>query len=106
MLQYEYKEQAPIKTTDQDPFESMMARFEVASMFLGLDPGIYEYLKTPQKQVIVAIPIQMDDGKIEVFEGYRVIHNDVRGPSKGGIRYSPHANLEEVKALAAWMTWK
>ncbi len=106
MLQYEYKEQAPIKTTDQDPFESMMARFEVAALFLGLDLGIYEYLKTPQKQVIVAIPIQMDDGKIAVFEGYRVIHNDVRGPSKGGIRYSPHANLEEVKALAAWMTWK
>jgi glutamate dehydrogenase (NAD(P)+) len=101
-----YKEQAPIKTTDQDPFESMMARFEVAAMLIDLDPGIYQYLKTPQKQIIVAIPIQMDDGQIEVFEGYRVIHNDVRGPSKGGIRYSPHATLDEVKALAAWMTWK
>jgi len=106
VLEYKYIEQAPIKTTDQDPFESMMARFEVAAMLIDLDPGLYQYLKTPQKQIIVAIPIQMDNGQIEVFEGYRVIHNDVRGPSKGGIRYSPHATLNEVKALAAWMTWK
>jgi len=105
-MEYKYVESAPIKTTDQDPFESMMARFEVAAMLSDLDPGLYQYLKTPQKQIIVAIPIQMDDGAIEVFEGYRVIHNDVRGPSKGGIRYSPHITLSEVKALAAWMTWK
>jgi glutamate dehydrogenase (NAD(P)+) len=105
-MEYKYVESAPIKTTDQDPFESMMARFEVAAMLSDLDPGLYQYLKTPQKQIIVAIPIQMDDGTIEVFEGYRVIHNDVRGPSKGGIRYSPHITLSEVKALAAWMTWK
>jgi glutamate dehydrogenase (NAD(P)+) len=105
-MQYKYVENAPIKTTYQDPFESMMARFEVAAMLIDLDPGTYQYLKTPQKQIIVAIPIQMDDGTIEVFEGYRVIHNDVRGPSKGGIRYSPHVSLSEVKALAAWMTWK
>ncbi len=103
---YKYVEHAPIKVTDEDPFESMMARFEVAAHLLNLNLGVYEYLKTPQKQVIVAIPIQMDDGRIEVFEGYRVIHNDVRGPSKGGIRYSPEVNLLEVKALAAWMTWK
>jgi len=105
-MEYKYVENAPIKATDQDPFESMMARFDVAAMLIDLDPGIYQYLKTPQKQIIVAIPIQMDDGAIEVFEGYRVIHNDVRGPSKGGIRYSPHVSLSEVKALAAWMTWK
>jgi len=105
-MEYKYVEAAPIQSTDQDPFESMMARFEVAAMLIDLDPGLYKYLKTPQKQIIVAIPIQMDDGEIEVFEGYRVIHNDVRGPSKGGIRYSPHVNLPEVKALAAWMTWK
>ncbi len=103
---YNYVENAPLKSTDENPFESMMARFDVAANLLNLDPGIYEYLKTPQKQVIVAIPIQMDNGRIEVFEGYRVIHNDVRGPSKGGIRYSMEVNLEEVKALAAWMTWK
>jgi glutamate dehydrogenase (NAD(P)+) len=105
-MEYKYVEKAPIKATDQDPFESMMARFDVAAMLLDLDPGIYQYLKTPMRQIIVAIPIQMDDGNIEVFEGYRVIHNDVRGPSKGGIRYSPHVNLSEIKALAAWMTWK
>ncbi|MEK7729897.1 MAG: Glu/Leu/Phe/Val dehydrogenase [candidate division KSB1 bacterium] len=103
---YTYVENAPIKAADEDPFESMMARFDAAAHLLNLDPGLYQYLKTPQKQVIVAIPIQMDDGRIEVFEGYRVIHNDVRGPSKGGIRYSMEVNLEEVKALAAWMTWK
>ena len=103
---FKYVESAPIKASDDDPFESMMARFQVAADILNLDKGIYEYLKTPQKQIIVAIPIQMDDGRIEVFEGYRVIHNDVRGPSKGGIRYSPDVNLSEIKALAAWMTWK
>jgi glutamate dehydrogenase (NAD(P)+) len=84
----------------------MMARFEIAAQLLDLDPGVYQYLKTPQRQIIVAVPIQMDDGTIQVFEGYRVIHNDVRGPSKGGIRYAPNIHLSEMKALAAWMTWK
>ncbi|HEY6192018.1 MAG TPA: Glu/Leu/Phe/Val dehydrogenase [Bacteroidota bacterium] len=84
----------------------MMARFDRAAEILGLEPGIYNYLKTPVRQVIISIPIQMDDGKIEIFEGYRVIHNDILGPSKGGIRYSPDVTLDEVKALAAWMTWK
>ena len=83
-----------------------MRRFDVAAEILGLEPGLYEYLKTPVRQVIVSIPIQMDDGTIEVFEGYRVIHNDVMGPSKGGIRYAPDVTLDEIKALAAWMTWK
>ncbi len=103
---YKYVEAAPIKPSDEDPFESMMARFKVAAEILELDPGVYEYLRTPIRQIIVSVPIQMDDGKIEVFEGYRVIHNEVRGPSKGGLRYSPDLNLSEVKALAAWMTWK
>ncbi|MBI3192990.1 MAG: Glu/Leu/Phe/Val dehydrogenase, partial [Ignavibacteriae bacterium] len=89
-----------------NPFESMMHRFDVAAEILQLDPGIYNYLKTPVKQVIVSIPIQMDDGRIEIFDGYRVIHNDILGPSKGGIRYSPDVTIDEVKALAAWMTWK
>lgn len=84
----------------------MLARFEVASDILGLEPGIREFLKTPMRQHIVSIPIQMDDGTIKVFEGYRVIHNDVMGPGKGGIRYAPDVSLDEVKALAAWMTWK
>ncbi len=89
-----------------NPFESMMHRFDVAAEILQLDPGIYNYLKTPVKQVIVSIPIQMDDGRIEIFDGYRIIHNDILGPSKGGIRYAPDVTIDEVKALAAWMTWK
>ena len=84
----------------------MMRRFDVAAEILNLNPGIYNYLKTPVKQVIVSIPIQMDDGRIEVFEGCRVVHNDILGPSKGGIRYAPDVTIDEVKALAAWMTWK
>jgi glutamate dehydrogenase (NAD(P)+) len=89
-----------------NPFESMMQRFDVAAEILGLEHGVYEFLKRPVRQYIVSIPIQMDDGRIAIFEGYRVIHNDVMGPSKGGIRYAPDVNLDEVKALAAWMTWK
>lgn len=100
-----YKEPAPILDKD-NPFESMMQRFDVAASILGLDEGIYNYLKAPTKQIITSIPIVMDNGTIEVFEGYRVIHNDVLGPSKGGIRFAPDVNLDEMKALAAWMTWK
>ncbi|MFN0158841.1 MAG: Glu/Leu/Phe/Val family dehydrogenase [Bacteroidota bacterium] len=100
-----YKEPAPL-VDKENPLESMMKRFDVAADILGLEKGVYEYLKTPVRQYIVSIPIQMDDGQIEVFEGYRVIHNDVMGPSKGGIRYSPDVSLDEVRALAAWMTWK
>ncbi len=103
--QVNYKEPAPIMDKE-NPFESMMARFDTAAKLLGLDEGIYKYLKSPTKQVITSIPIIMDNGKIEVFEGYRVIHNDVLGPSKGGIRYAPDVSLDEMKALAAWMTWK
>ncbi|MFQ5798473.1 MAG: Glu/Leu/Phe/Val dehydrogenase [Bacteroidota bacterium] len=100
-----YKEPAPI-TDKENPFQSMMSRFDVAAKILGLERGVYEYLKTPVKQIIISIPIQMDDGSISVFEGYRVIHNDILGPSKGGIRYAPDITLDEMKALAAWMTWK
>lgn len=100
-----YKEPAPI-TGAENPLESMMKRFDLAAELLGLDRGVYQYLKHPMHQHIVTIPIQMDDGRIEVFEGYRVIHNNVMGPSKGGIRYAPDVTLDEVKALAAWMTWK
>jgi glutamate dehydrogenase (NAD(P)+) len=100
-----YKEPAPI-LDKENPFESMMNRFDVAAHLLKLDPGLYEYLKTPVKQVVVSIPIAMDNGEIKVFEGYRVIHNDILGPSKGGIRYAPDISLDEMKALAAWMTWK
>jgi len=100
-----YKEPAPIVDKD-NPLESMMQRFDRAAEILQLEPGIYQYLKTPVKSVIVSIPIQMDDGSMQVFDGYRVIHNDILGPSKGGIRFAPDVHLDEVKALAAWMTWK
>ncbi len=100
-----YVEPAPIKDKE-NPFESMMSRFHIASQALGLDDQVYNVLKNPVKQVIVSLPITMDDGSIRVFEGYRVIHSNILGPSKGGIRYDMGVNLDEVKALAAWMTWK
>lgn len=98
-------EPAPI-TDKENPFESMMIRFRTAAQMLGLDDEIYNVLKTPDKQVIVSLPITMDNGSIRVFEGYRVIHSNILGPSKGGIRYDMAVNLDEIKALAAWMTWK
>ena len=100
-----YIEPAPIKDKE-NPFESMMFRFSLAAEKLGLNEEIYNVLKSPDKQVIVSIPITMDDGSVKVFEGFRVIHSNILGPSKGGIRYDTHANIDEVKALAAWMTWK
>lgn len=101
----EYKEPGPV-LDQENPFQSMMERFDIAAEILGLEDGVYEYLKTPVKQVTVSIPIQMDNGKVEIFQGHRVVHNDILGPSKGGIRYAPDVNIDEVKALAAWMTWK
>ncbi|MEM1128129.1 MAG: Glu/Leu/Phe/Val dehydrogenase [Bacteroidota bacterium] len=89
-----------------DPFQSMVERFDIAAEILELDPGFYEYLVTPSRIHITAVPVALDSGRIKVFEGFRVIHNEVLGPSKGGIRYAPDVNLNEVKALAAWMTWK
>ena len=91
---------------EDNPFEAMMARFDYAAELLRLDPGIYRVLRMPEKQIIVSVPIQRDDGEIDVFTGYRVIHNTSRGPGKGGIRFDLRVNLDEVKALAAWMTWK
>lgn len=100
-----YIEPAPLKDKE-NPFEAMMTRFHKASQLLGLEEQIYNVLKNPARQVIVSLPVTMDDGSIRVFEGYRVIHSTILGPSKGGIRFDPHVNLDEVKALAAWMTWK
>ncbi len=100
-----YIEPAPLKDKE-NPFEAMMSRFHKASQILGLEEEIYNVLKNPARQVIVSLPVTMDDGTIKVFEGYRVIHSTILGPSKGGIRFDPHVNLDEVKALAAWMTWK
>lgn len=100
-----YIEPAPIKD-EKNPFEAMMSRFHIASQILGIDDEVYNVLKSPAKQVIVSLPITMDDGSIRVFDGYRVIHSNILGPSKGGIRFDPGVNIDEVKALAAWMTWK
>jgi glutamate dehydrogenase (NAD(P)+) len=101
-----YIEPAPLSKDRENPFEAMMSRFHVASQILGLEDEIYNVLKVPARQVIVSLPITMDDGTIKVFEGYRVIHSTILGPSKGGIRFDLNVNLDEVKALAAWMTWK
>jgi glutamate dehydrogenase/leucine dehydrogenase len=100
-----YIEPAPI-LDKENPFEAMMSRFRTASQILGLEEQVYNVLKSPARQVIVSLPVTMDDGTIRVFEGYRVIHSTILGPSKGGIRFDPAVNLDEVKALAAWMTWK
>ncbi|KYG77355.1 MULTISPECIES: Glu/Leu/Phe/Val dehydrogenase [Roseivirga] len=100
-----YIEPAPIKDKS-NPFESMMSRFNIAAEVLGLDEQVYNVLKSPSKQVSVSLPITMDDGSIQVFEGHRVIHSNILGPSKGGVRYAMDVHLDEVKALAAWMTWK
>jgi glutamate dehydrogenase (NAD(P)+) len=91
---------------EENPFEAMMSRFDRAAELLDLEPGIYRVLRNPEKQIIISIPIQLDSGDVEVFTGYRVLYNTSRGPAKGGIRFDLQVTLEEVKALAAWMTWK
>ena len=104
-MSMKFKEPAPIKD-HLNPLDSMMERFSLAAEILGLDVSTYNALKSPEKTVIVSLPVTMDDGRIEVYEGYRVIHSSKLGPSKGGIRYAMSVTLDEVKALAAWMTWK
>src|SRR6266852_7505314 len=91
---------------EDNPFESMMSRFDRAAQLLNLDPDLYAVMRVPNRELKVYIPTRMDSGRIQVFEGYRVQHNFARGPAKGGIRYSPDVNIDEVRALAAWMTWK
>jgi glutamate dehydrogenase (NAD(P)+) len=89
-----------------NPRESADARFDEAAARLGLDDGMQKVLRSPAREVIVHIPVQLDDGRLEVFTGYRVQHSIARGPAKGGIRYAPDVTRDEVRALAAWMTWK
>jgi glutamate dehydrogenase (NAD(P)+) len=91
---------------EDNPFEDMMSRFDRAAELLDLEPGLYKILRSPEKQLIVSIPVLMDNGEIEVYTGYRVLHNTSRGPAKGGIRFDLNVTIDEVKALAAWMTWK
>lgn len=91
---------------EDNPFESMMSRFDRAAQLLNLDPDLYAVMRVPNRELKVYVPTRMDSGRIQVFEGFRVQHNFARGPAKGGIRYSPDVNLDEIRALAAWMTWK
>lgn len=90
----------------ENPFEAMLKRFDLAAQKLTLSPDVYQVLRVPDRELTVSIPVRRDNGKIEVFTGYRVQHNIARGPYKGGIRYAPDVTLDEVRALAAWMTWK
>jgi glutamate dehydrogenase (NAD(P)+) len=91
---------------ESNPWESQRARFDLAAQKLNLDEGLWRVLRYPNRELTVYIPVQMDDGHLEVFTGFRVQHSIARGPAKGGIRYAPDVTLDEVRALASWMTWK
>ncbi len=91
---------------EENPFEAMMARFDRAAELLDLEPGLYKVLRNPEKVITVSIPVTLDSGEVEVFTGIRCIYNTSRGPAKGGIRFDKNVTVDEVKALAAWMTWK
>ncbi|MDQ2889340.1 MAG: Glu/Leu/Phe/Val dehydrogenase [Gemmatimonadota bacterium] len=100
-----HKDKDPV-LNEENPFDAMMSRFDRAAELLDLEPGIYKILRNPEKQITVSCPVVLDNGEIEVFTGHRVLYNTSRGPGKGGIRFDMRVTLEEVKALAAWMTWK
>jgi glutamate dehydrogenase (NAD(P)+) len=89
-----------------NPWEAQAARFDFAARKLNLDEGLWRVLRHPSREIIVHFPVTLDDGRIEMFTGFRVLHSQARGPGKGGIRYSPDVSLDEVRALASWMTWK
>ncbi len=91
---------------EENPFEAMMSRFDRAASCSTSSRGSTRCCGTPEKQIIVSRPVMMDNGEVEVFTGYRVLYNTSRGPAKGGIRFDMNVTLDEVKALAAWMTWK
>lgn len=91
---------------EENPFGAMISRLDRAAGLLDLEPGIYKVLCACEKEITVSIPVMMDNGEVEVFTGIRVLHNTSRGPAKGGVRFDPNVNIDEVKALAAWMTWK
>ena len=91
---------------EANPWESQAARFDLAAHKLNLDEGLWKVLRYPNREIIVHVPVAMDDGHLEVFTGFRVQHSIARGPAKGGIRYAPDVTLDEVRALASWMTWK
>ena len=92
--------------SETNPWEAQAARFDEAARQLNLDEGMWKVLRHPNREIIVHIPVLMDDGRLEVFTGYRVQHSIARGPAKGGIRFAPDVTLDEMRALASWMTWK
>jgi glutamate dehydrogenase (NAD(P)+) len=89
-----------------NPWEAQEARFDFAARKLNLEDGLWKLLRTPTREIIVHFPVTMDDGRTEMFTGFRVQHSIARGPGKGGVRYAPDVTLDEVRALASWMTWK
>jgi glutamate dehydrogenase (NAD(P)+) len=89
-----------------NPFDVARQQVDIAACYLEVDPGLLEKLKHTKRELIVHFPVKMDDGGVRVFTGFRVVHSDTRGPAKGGIRYHPDVTLDEVRALAMWMTWK
>src|SRR3954452_5617451 len=91
---------------EENPFEAMMSRFDKAADLLDLEPGLYKVLRHPEKTITISVPVLLDNGEVEVYTGHRVLYNTSRGPAKGGIRFDMNVTLDEVKALAAWMTWK
>src|ERR671925_800894 len=91
---------------ETNPWESQAARFDLAAQKLNLDEGLWKVLRYPNREIILHIPVAMDNGQLEVFTGFRVQHSIARGPAKGGVRYAPDVTLDEVRALASWMTWK
>src|ERR1700741_4889285 len=91
---------------DLNPFRIAQIQFDMAAEYLKLDPGLRQILRTPKRVLEVSVPVKMDNGQMKVFTGFRVQHNVSRGPGKGGLRYHPGVTLDEVKALATWMTWK
>jgi glutamate dehydrogenase (NAD(P)+) len=98
--------ESPSLEKEFNPWLSAEARFDEAANRLGLDEGLRKVLNMPAREITVHIPVQLDDGRLEVFTGYRVQHSIARGPAKGGIRFAPDVTLDEIRALAAWMTWK
>jgi glutamate dehydrogenase (NAD(P)+) len=96
----------PSPAINENPFDDVIEQVDRAARVLGLTPAEVEPLKHAKRQVIVSLPVAMDDGSVQIFTGYRVLHDNTRGPGKGGVRFHPEVDLDEVKALAAWMSWK
>jgi glutamate dehydrogenase (NAD(P)+) len=102
----ETKREKSIPGSEMNPYDNVLKQLERTADIIGLNPDVHEILKQPKRILTVSIPIKLDNGSVKNFQGYRVQFNDARGPFKGGIRYHPNVTLDEVKALAAWMTWK